>query len=220
MGILSDIFGYLWPRTVPVPTITVVETKDSEMMSDLTNLCAKCIEVREKASPLGSMGGYGLRPPREYADWCAGCAVLREANYRLSRLDPVEIRIYGRGNYDDMDQWLNLGRDARSQWLRLEQRSSSMLILAREGRPEVLYIRRALVKLLGVNNPWNLQAVSLPSFESTRSEATMHLVRRWLRDCEGHINCNMRNDTPVPTRVLDIGVQHSDKAFLYETEWR
>ncbi|PWY96192.1 hypothetical protein BO94DRAFT_529584 [Aspergillus sclerotioniger CBS 115572] len=42
-------------------------------------------------------------------------------------------------------------------------------------------------------------------------------IRQWLRKCmEEHQECSMNLKTPLPRRVVDIGLSDADKVLLYE----
>lgn len=73
---------------------------------------------------------------------------------------------------------------------------------------------------IGIPNPWSLQGPLL-SAESTGSSACVRLVRRWLDDCiNNHPLCESPDDSVLPTRVLDLGLDASSRVSLWEPRGR
>jgi hypothetical protein len=133
MKCLSDIFAYLWPPTVPVSAVSVVETEHNELMSALSKLCEDCTRIRDEPSSILPRPPLGSNPYLEgdSKPGCSGCVILQEARARLAGF---------KGHGIVLDRHVVDGDQV--QWLMLQQSSRSMLIMAREGKSIVLALRR------------------------------------------------------------------------------
>lgn len=69
----------------------------------------------------------------------------------------------------------------------------------------------------GTPNPWKITGHSSVLF--TGLPAVFGLVRRWLDQCLGtHARCGSSADSPLPTRVLDLGSRASSTIRLREPD--
>jgi hypothetical protein len=129
MGILSDTFARLWPRTKRMPSISSEQTNRNDLMSDSTRLCYSCAKCREQSSE--ELGVLRVN----YYDWCAGCVILKEARHRLRGPNSGNLEVFPRFSNGGLFQPLSsLPRMLR---LEVEDNPRVMLILAREGRLDV-----------------------------------------------------------------------------------
>jgi len=80
-------------------------------------------------------------------------------------------------------------------------------------------LRRCTVLIsVGEPRPWRV----LPYSEArpdTSSAESFHTATKWIYKCTAeHARCKIPGDTPLPTRVIDVGGLHSPSVLLYETQ--
>ncbi|KAK3371060.1 hypothetical protein B0T24DRAFT_705834 [Lasiosphaeria ovina] len=69
---------------------------------------------------------------------------------------------------------------------------------------------------MGTPNPWDLNVVGFPS-QSEVFAGAIEMVHYWPGKCASHSACEMPHNTPLPTRILDLGLDSSSTITLRES---
>ncbi|KAK7423846.1 hypothetical protein QQZ08_008890 [Neonectria magnoliae] len=75
---------------------------------------------------------------------------------------------------------------------------------------------------LGLSGPTEDIQIGLPKLPSIESRPFFEILRQWVQDCDTHAECSLQGSRPrptrMPTRLIDVDKENSNRVFVCSTE--